>query len=303
MMNNNYSKNINSILCFSSVLLVIVLYIGNVSAQSKYDNYGKIQYAAPIKSLTIFDKPQLFPRDTAYLQAKEEQERKQRDKKNLVVDEDDEVSVVAVDDDDDKHSKAKASNEYQFVGVVNGAKDLKTVQWFARRRKQCRSGVEDDSSARGDADAWSLRMVYIDPISTARDMLLSNKLDVFGEYRPNGRDPETGRVLIKPTYSIRTKSPLNLWNFRPKQFLTDKSGMKTRERRMKAGVYTDGENIYEATYDYRKGKNVMKKVQSESPGLSEYSKSNMSDKQVQDLMSRMSKDQPDIVLERTTADD
>lgn len=278
---------------FSLALLQCVY----VYAQSKYDNYGKIRYASPLKSFTIFDRsPQLFPRDTAYLQAKKDHDRKVKDKKNLVVDEEDEIEskLDAEGERELSRAKAKASNEYQFVGIVNGAKDLKSVQWFARR-KQCKS--EEDE------DAWSLRMVYIDPVSTARDMLLSNELDVYGEYKPEGRDEETGRVLIKPTYSLRAKSPFNLWNFRPKQFLTDKSGMKSRERRMKAGVYTDGEYVYEATYDYRKGKNVMRKVRSGSAEFSEYAKSNMSEKQVHDLTARMSEDQPDIVLERTTAND
>lgn len=290
------SKNVAILFNVIAALAVIV------HAQNKYDNYGKVQYASPLKSLTIFDKPQISPRDEVYLKALKEAEKLKKDKQNLVIDEDEEEDgekIGAMDAQALQSAKAKSSNEYQFVGIVNGAKNLKEVQWFAKRKRKV--GGEQDSQD----DDWSLRMVYVDPLSTARDMLVENKIDLYAEYNPDGRDPETGRVRIKPTYSLRKKSILNAFNFAPKQFLTDKSGMKTRERRIKPGLYTDGESVYEGTYDYRKGKNVMRKYNSPmaSSDLKEYLKTNMGDGQVEKLMSRIAEEQPDIVIERTSAKD
>jgi len=274
--------------------LIFLTIVGCISAQSKYENYGKVKYAAPIKSLTIFDRmPQLYPRDRAVQEAQLEYAREKRDEKSLIVDDENELDGDEGSAAEDARTITKASNEYKFVGIVNGAKNLRQVKWIARRRSKSNGGSFQDSP-----DNWSLRMVYIDPLSTARDMLVNEKVDLYASYEPVGRDPDTGRVNLKPHYSLREKSIRNVWNFRPKQFLTDKSGMKSRERRIRTGVYTDGAFIYEASYDYQKGKNVMKKV-----GTLEEKQASMSDTEITSLSERLTEGQPDIILERTTKND
>lgn len=258
-----------------------------MEGQSGYQGYGEVKFASPLRSYTVFDEPQLFPRDKARLERKREIERLEREESQLVIDEEDgapkrDGAVLS------EMTMAKISNDYQFVGVVNGAKDLNNVEWFARKKPK----NEENKTA-----GWSLRMVYADGVSTARDMLLNRVIDLYGEYRPDGRDKETGRVLVKPDYSVRKKSPMNLWNFRPVQFLTDKSGMKTRERRIKPGLYTDGEHVFEGSYDYLQGKNVMRKYES----FEGYARSKHMDQQaLERLQSRMATDQPDLVIEKTS---
>jgi hypothetical protein len=86
----------------------------------------------------------------------------------------------------------------------------------------------------------------------------------------------------------------NLWNFSPKHLFSDSSGMYWRERRVKPGLYTDGNNIYEASYRYRDGKNGMHALST----LQQFMASKaISPKQKATIAKRLKEDVPDLVLE------
>lgn len=86
----------------------------------------------------------------------------------------------------------------------------------------------------------------------------------------------------------------NLWNFSPKHMFTDSSGMYWRERRLRPGLYTDGQNVYEASYRYTDGRNGMYRKSS----LQQYLDSpKVAEKQKKRILERLEKDTPDLVLE------
>lgn len=64
------------------------------------------------------------------------------------------------------------------------------------------------------------------------------------------------------------------------------------------GLYTDGEHVFEGSYDYLQGKNVMRKYES----FEGYARSKHMDQQaLERLQSRMATDQPDLVIEKTVS--
>jgi hypothetical protein len=85
-----------------------------------------------------------------------------------------------------------------------------------------------------------------------------------------------------------------LWNFSPKHFVTDSSGMYWRERRLPSGLYTDGNMVYETSYRYRDGRNGMRRLSTFEQFMnSKTVNSSLKDKAVKCL----EKPAPDIVLE------
>ena len=85
-----------------------------------------------------------------------------------------------------------------------------------------------------------------------------------------------------------------LWNFSPKHFFTDSSGMYWRERRLRPGVYTDGTSVFETTYRYKDGRNGIRKVRT----LNQFLQDATIDQATKErLKKRIQKDPPDIVVE------
>jgi hypothetical protein len=70
--------------------------------------------------------------------------------------------------------------------------------------------------------------------------------------------------------------------------------MYWRERRLPAGLYTDGTMVYETTYRYKDGRNGIRKVRS----FSQYLQDTGVDKGTKDkILKRLQSDVPDIVIE------
>ena len=70
--------------------------------------------------------------------------------------------------------------------------------------------------------------------------------------------------------------------------------MYWRERRLQPGMYTDGEQVFEATYRYRDGRNGMHRRST----LDQLLKSKAFDeKQKKRILERLATDVPDVVLE------
>lgn len=96
-------------------------------------------------------------------------------------------------------------------------------------------------------------------------------------------------ILIFVQYFYR-----NLFNFSPKHFFTDSSGAYWRERRLRPGMYTDGETVYEASYRYRDGRNGMHKVSTLKQFLSSAA---VDAKDKQSILKKLKEAAPDVVLE------
>ena len=86
----------------------------------------------------------------------------------------------------------------------------------------------------------------------------------------------------------------NLYNFSPKHFFSDSSGAYWRERRLKPGMYTDGETVFEASYRYRDGRNGMHKVSTLKQFLSS---SAVPATEKESIMKKLKEAAPDVVLE------
>jgi hypothetical protein len=85
-----------------------------------------------------------------------------------------------------------------------------------------------------------------------------------------------------------------LWNFSPKHFFTDSSGMYWRERRLPSGLYTDGTTVFETTYRYKDGRNGMRKIRT----LNQFLQDATVDRATKDkILKRIECDPPDIVVE------
>jgi len=70
--------------------------------------------------------------------------------------------------------------------------------------------------------------------------------------------------------------------------------MYWRERRLRPGLYTDGNTVYESSYRYRDGRNGMHRVST----FDKYLNSQSVDKsQKQKILKRLKEDTPDVVLE------
>ena len=70
--------------------------------------------------------------------------------------------------------------------------------------------------------------------------------------------------------------------------------MYWRERRLRSGLYTDGQLVYESSYRYRDGRNGMHRVGS----LQQYLNSaSVDEKQKEGILKKLKQAEPDIVLE------
>ncbi|CAB9504418.1 expressed unknown protein [Seminavis robusta] len=186
------------------------------------------------------------------------------------------ASLVSV-----KKKAAKNSNNYQFVGVVNPKTSGKPIKWYARPKP---SGSK-----------WSVRLVHVDQAAIITDLFRKGEVDIFAKYKNTGKvNPETNLPVIDSEYTVRERSVRNLWNFSPKHFFSDSSGMYWRERRVRPGLYTDGNNVYEATYRYRDGKNGMHRMSTLNRFMASKS---ISTKQKKTIQKRLKEDSPDLVLE------
>ncbi|KAL7567023.1 hypothetical protein ACA910_019947 [Epithemia clementina (nom. ined.)] len=144
----------------------------------------------------------------------------------------------------------KNPNTYQFVGVVHPATttSIKTfwnsspITWYARPKPR---------NAK-----WSIRLVHVNRPAILKDLFQQGKVDLFARYTNTGRvDETTGLPIITSHYQVKERSWRNMWNFSPKHFITDSSGMYWRERRLRPGLYTDGKTVYETAYRYSDGRN------------------------------------------------
>lgn len=177
--------------------------------------------------------------------------------------------------------KKKNSNKYQFVGVVNPKASGKPIKWYAREKPS-------DSK-------WSVRLVHVDQAAIVTDMFRRGEVDIFAKYKNTGKvNEETNTPFIESEYSVRERSFRNLWNFSPKHFFTDSSGMYWRERRVRPGLYTDGNVVYQASYRYRDGRNGMHRLSTFQNFLAS---KGISQKQKDTISKRLKEDTPDIVLE------
>ena len=85
-----------------------------------------------------------------------------------------------------------------------------------------------------------------------------------------------------------------LWNFSPKGFFTDSSGMYWRERRLASGVYTDGDQVYETSYRYSDGRNGIRKVDSLGSFLNN---TQIDESTKQNVHKALAKKFPDLMIE------
>lgn len=70
--------------------------------------------------------------------------------------------------------------------------------------------------------------------------------------------------------------------------------MYWRERRLRPGLYTDGNMVYEASYRYRDGRNGMHRLSSFQQFMSSKA---FSQKKKSEISKRLKGDAPDVVLE------
>jgi len=191
-------------------------------------------------------------------------------------------------------NQPKNSNKYQFVGLVNRNNKDKPITWHARPKPQ---------NAK-----WSVRMVHVNKDAIVKDLFDRGKIDIFAKYTNTGRQVQTvekaedGTSITKNTnvpivttkYEARERSVKNLYNFSIKHFFTDSSGAYWRERRLRPGMYTDGESVYESSYRYRDGRNGMHKVGS----MQQFLASSAVDSQEKDkILKKLKEAAPDVVLE------
>eukprot|EP00978_Attheya_sp_CCMP212_P026177 scaffold85663_cov45-Attheya_sp.AAC.5 len=220
--------------------------------------------------------------DAKQTEAMLQQKKRQQD---LLVEKAYDLSTSAYDRNKQfqKTSKPTIDSRYQFVGVVDpSSKKTQAVTWYARKKPK---------NAK-----WSIRLMHVNRQAIVKDLFQRGKVDVFGQYVNTGQvDEETGRPVVKAQYAVREKSWRTLWNFNPKHFFTDSSGMYWRERRLSSGLYTDGSIVYETSYRYTDGKNGMKrvaplKVMMESKAWDAKTKATLS--------KRLKEASPDIVIEK-----
>jgi hypothetical protein len=70
--------------------------------------------------------------------------------------------------------------------------------------------------------------------------------------------------------------------------------MYWRERRLRPGMYTDGNMVYENSYRYRDGRNGMRQLSSFDKYLGSKA---IDQKQKANILQRLKQDAPDVVLE------
>lgn len=221
--------------------------------------------------------------------SKEKEDIYQSKKRAKVAQAFDDGFASVVKDEDVPTASPKSDNEYQFVGVVkNGDK----VKWYARKKPK-------------SAD-WSVRVVRPDGAAVVRDRFIRGDVDLYAKYvnkgvvveQPTEEEEGAGNPKLVPKieteYSLKKRSWKTLWNFSPKAFFTDRSGSYWRQRRLKPGLYTDGDGIYESTYHYGEGRNGMRRLEGSFGNLNEYMKS--TNVTQEEMVERLSKP-PDLVLE------
>jgi len=186
-----------------------------------------------------------------------------------------------------KERNAKSS-KYQFVGVVD-KREKNKVKWYARKKYR--------------GTKWSLRLVHVDQAAIIKDLHTKGKADIFAKYSKGDkliRTTEDGKkeiintIPVKAEYSVRERSWKTLWNFSLKHFFTDSSGMYWRERRLRPGIYTDGESVFETTYHYGEGRNGIKQIQKLNQFLEDET---VSIETKQKALMCIKKPKPDLVIE------
>jgi len=185
--------------------------------------------------------------------------------------------------------KAKNPNKYQFVGLIDKSNPKKPIKWHARPKP---AGAK-----------WSIRLVHVNKDAIIKDLFDRGKVDIFAKYTNTGKmetkgegdaDKPTNVPIVTSKYEVRKRSWKTLFNFSPKHFITDSSGAYWRERRLRPGMYTDGETVYEASYRFRDGRNGMHKVST----LKQFLSSRAVDKKEKDgILKKLREDPPDVVLE------
>lgn len=180
------------------------------------------------------------------------------------------------------------------MGLVDRTKKEQSISWHARPKPE---------NAK-----WSVRLVHVNKDAIIKDLFNRGKIDIFAKYTNTGRQVETvekgedGETVTKKTtvpivttkYEVRERSLKNLYNFSLKHFFTDSSGAYWRERRLRPGMYTDGESVYESSYRYRDGRNGMHRVGS----LQQFLASSSVDVKDKDkILKKLKEAAPDIVLE------
>lgn len=185
--------------------------------------------------------------------------------------------------------KAQNPNKYQFVGLIDKSNPKKPITWHARPKP---------ANAK-----WSIRLVHVNKDAIVKDLFDRGKIDIFAKYTNTGKMKTKGEGdAAKPTnipivsskYEARERSWKNMFNFSPKHFFTDSSGAYWRERRLRPGMYTDGETVYEASYRFRDGRNGMHKVSTLKQFLSSRA---VDTKDKQSIVKKLREDPPDVVLE------
>jgi len=187
-----------------------------------------------------------------------------------------------------KSSKKNKDSEFQVVGVVLPEQGVK---WYARKKPK---GAK-----------WNVRLVHVDKAALLRDMFVNGEIDVYAKYENKGRlqsspvdeSDVTNPVHVEPVYSVRERNWRTLWNFNPVHYLTKRSGMYWREKRLpRQGLYTDGSTIFNSVYRYTEGKNGMKPI-SNIDFNSFLQKWNAPQSEKDALKYKLEHASPDIVLE------
>jgi hypothetical protein len=183
----------------------------------------------------------------------------------------------------------KNPNKYQIVGLLDKNNPKKPIQWHARPKPE---GAK-----------WSVRLVHLNKDVIVKDLFDQGKIDIFAKYTNTGKMQTKGEgdsveqtniPIVTREYEARERSWKNLFNFSPKHFFTDSSGAYWRERRLRPGMYTDGETVYEGTYRYRDGRNGMHKVSTLKQFLASKS---VDTKEKEHIMKKLKSSAPDVVLE------
>lgn len=312
--------------------ILLLVFSATAFSQAQEMNMGRrvsktLKFISPLQSLTLFPKeiPTTTPREEFVPKFKaglgaEKKAREEVLKKNDLLDDpefvgkgwekrseemeslrseredqfveksyDEAIAIAGFDEVSPANLQTKGSN-FQFVGVVQPLDAEKKVQWYARKRPS--------------NSKWNMRLLHVDKGAIMRDMFVHKKIDVFAKYANTGKPrdaPKEGedpsaprRPLIEAEYNIKKRSLLNLWNFSPKHFFTDSSGAFWRERRLTPGLYTDGSLVYEQKYRYVDGKNGMKPISKLDALLRSKA---IKDTVKTDLLKRLNKDAPDVVIE------
>jgi len=218
-------------------------------------------------------------------------EERRRRREDAIIEKGFDAAIAKCDNDleENKEAKPQNPNKYQFVGLLDKSNKKKPISWHARPKPE---------NAK-----WSVRLVHVNKDAIVKDLFDQGKIDIFAKYTNTGKmevkgegesATETNIPIVTTKYEVRERSWKNLYNFSPKHFFTDSSGAYWRERRLRPGMYTDGETVYESSYRYRDGRNGMHKVST----LKQFLSSSLIDsKDKEKIMKKLKEAAPDIVLE------